>query len=1441
MSEDTPRDAAPLPPARPAPPRRAVSHPWRWLVGVVAALVLLVALGVGMIFWALTTTAGTGWALSLAPGVTVAGAKGALIGDFSAEQLDAVIPGTGTVTLAKPSWQGLRLHRGDAGRWLLVTIDRLQVDRVDFVPSPSTTPTTKAPLSAPSSLRLPLEVIVRDASIGAFRYGGADAVPVEGVHLALHLGADGGALHRFDALAASYDKVQASGSAQIGADAPFAVEARLGIVSAATVPAFRAGVAANGPLAALSVAATARVDASATHGAQSLDADAVVQPFAAWPLGSLHASTQALDLSALVSAAPATSLSGSAVVVTRGLDQPAEVSVDLVNARAGRLGEGLLPVRRIRAELRGQPAEPDVLDVQTLTVDLGSDAVPGGRLTGSGRWTPARATLDVALDKVRPAALDARAPLTTLDGTMQIVGSGLAGGADTAAVDVVAKVAGQLLDPALPRAAPRNARVHLEAHASASAIDLRSVEATLGDASATLSGKLARANASAPWRATGKLAVAGFDPAPWWPGAAGTGLGRGPNALNAKGTFDLVLPAASTGTVFDALNATRGQAALAIERSVVAGVPIEGQAAFVNDDGQARPKIDIVAAGNRLSAEGRVGASAKGGKGARGNAGTRDQWQLTIDAPQLARLAPLLATAGSPAGRPAARPVLSGTLNAKARIDGRWPDVTSDGELHATALHYGDIAVGRAEGRWHLASADNAKIEATLAIDNVTTAGRTIQQVRARLDGTARAHRATLRIESQALPPAWVDALVARAAATGTTMAVTTPAEAASAVAAGRPAPARVAAVETPPGRSEIVVSAEGGLVDARGERLAGWRGRIGELAARSVDAPRRTWLQARDVRGSVFWGGGPLRVHVDPGSAEALGATLRWSRIDYQGAAGPSSPTRLDVQATIDPVAIAPILQQFQPDLGWTGDLAVGARIDVHSTGPIRADIVVERARGDLAVSQDYGTQSLGLTMLRAAVTGDNGVWRATARLAGSSFGTAAADVTARTASAAAWPDAATPIAGTLDVRIANVATLSTWIPAGWRLGGALRASATIGGRLGAPTYTGRLEGSGLSARNFLQGVYVSDGELAVTLAGETAHIEKFTAKGGKGLISITGDAALGAAPTAELKLVADKFQLLGRVDRRIVASGSAALRLDAKAIGLSGKFKVDEGLIDFTRSEAPTLGDDVEVIRRPRGAPSPAAETKALAATPAEPPVGRKVDLDLRIDVGEQLRVRGRGLDASLRGELHITSPAGRIAVDGSIRAVDGTYQAYGQKLAIDRAVISFSGSLDNPRLDVEATRHDLDVRVGVAVTGTVLNPRVRLFSEPEMSDVDKLSWLVLGKASTSAGGNETALLQRAALGLLSGEGPGVTDRVTKALGLDELSVRSGEGGARDTIVSVGKQISKRWYVGYEQGLNSTAGSWQLIYRLAQRFTVKAQAGGDNAVDVNWTLRWK
>ena len=164
-----------------------------------------------------------------------------------------------------------------------------------------------------------------------------------------------------------------------------------------------------------------------------------------------------------------------------------------------------------------------------------------------------------------------------------------------------------------------------------------------------------------------------------------------------------------------------------------------------------------------------------------------------------------------------------------------------------------------------------------------------------------------------------------------------------------------------------------------------------------------------------------------------------------------------------------------------------------------------------------------------------------------------------------------------------------------------------------------------------------------------------------------------------------------------------------------------------------------------------------------------------------------------------------------------------------------------MDNPRLDVLAVRPNTDVRVGVTLTGTAQAPRIKLFSEPELPETDKLSWLVLGRAPDGLGRADTALLQRAALALLSGEGDSGSGRLMKNLGLDELSVRQGEDDARGTVVRLGKQLSRRWYLGYERGINATTGSWQLIYRIAQRFTLRAQSGDDNALDLIWQWRWE
>ncbi len=1403
--------AAPATPTVPIRGRRVGRVVAASLLGVVLALLIALAAGG---WWALRSERGSAWLVSVLPGVQVEGASGRLIGDFSAQRVTIRLPGgKDTLTLNDVAWRGLRIERVAAPRWVRVTLDSLDAKRIDLVLAPSK---STVPIEAPADLALPIELDVRALRIGELHATALGTTPIRDLTARVHLGANDGAEHRVEQLGLAWDQLKATGQLRIASHGLMALDASIALAqqaadpAATALPAWNASATLAGPIKAPVLNATLRAEPVTTRGAerpaQALDARATLRPFAAWPLGDLQASTQALDLSAFASAAPVTALTAQAVATSTASDQPASVSIDLTNALPGRWNEGRLPLRSAKLELAARPDQPSELDLRSFNAELGTPQASAGRITGDGRWSPARWNLAATLSALQPSRLDARAPAMQLSGPVT-----LAGGASTdLTVDVKATLAGAIIE----RGATRNVQLKLDAAVHPQRIELREVLASAGGARATLSGLVTRAGANARWVVKAQATGVDFDPAVWWPGADTSPWRNANNKLNGNGKVDLSVPAtAATQPLLEMLATLRGQAVVTLDKSLLAGVPLTGEASLRSTgDAQAIAALKLDAGGNALRADGRLATS--------GN-GSADAWDVRVDGNALAKLAPVFKLF-QPAGADA---TLAGTLSATARVTGRWPAMTTQGRLDANALRAGAFSAQKAQATWTLGTSASAPVEANVTLTqaalrgsqtNGAAPGPSIDALSLQLKGTGRAHTLDLRAESSARPPAWAESLQGGAAS---------------------PTASRTVAI----------LQAQGGIVDAAGAAgatFAGWRGTIQQIDLRNSSPGSAPLLHTRNVELEALWAGGAARASVQPGRAELLGGAVTWRRIAWQAAAQSGGFAQIEAEAELEPLRIAPLLARAQPAFGWGGDLTIAGRVKIRSAPTFSADVVIERSSGDLTVTDEIGTRALGLTDLRLGLSADNGTWSFTQGLAGKALGVVAGAEVVRTSPQATWPTADAPLSGVLELRVDDLGTWGHWVPPGWRLGGTLHTSASFGGRFGAPEYTGEIAGTKLSVRNFLEGVNVSDGDLAIALKGSNARLERFTAKAGNGTLKLEGDASLGETPKATLKLTAEKFQLLGRVDRRIVASGTGQLQLDKQTLAFDGQFGVDEGLIDFTRSDAPSLSADVVVVRA-KDAPSPAAAASAAAAPSGAanlstaPP--RNVALDLRVTLGEKLRVRGRGLDSGLHGELRITSPGGRLAVNGAVRTADGTYAAYGQKLTIDRGLITFAGAVENPRLDIEATRPNIDTRVGVIISGTPANPRVRLFSEPELSEIDKLSWLVMGRASGGLGRTDTALLQRAALALLAGEGGGPTDQLTKALGLDDISVRQTDGEVRETVIALGKQLSKRWYVGYERGLNATTGSFQLIYRIAQRFTLRAQSGDDNSLDLIWTWRWK
>ena len=445
-------------------------------------------------------------------------------------------------------------------------------------------------------------------------------------------------------------------------------------------------------------------------------------------------------------------------------------------------------------------------------------------------------------------------------------------------------------------------------------------------------------------------------------------------------------------------------------------------------------------------------------------------------------------------------------------------------------------------------------------------------------------------------------------------------------------------------------------------------------------------------------------------------------------------------------------------------------------------------------------------------------------------------------------WPLNA-PLAGELRAQLPRIGVWSALAPPGWRVRGSLGANINITGTRAAPQLTGDLQANDLALRSVVDGIEFGNGRLRAQLDGTRMLIEEFTLQGAGprgtgGTLTAQGEALwLGGQPGVTLNARLERLRASIRTDRQITLSGDLQASLEGKLTQFGGTLKVDQARIVLPEEGTPTLGDDV-VVRSPAGSTRgsvPETKVPRVQVTQAKQ-VQPLLKLNVALDMGQDFRVQGKGIDTLVRGTLTLSGEsltAPRLA--GTLSTLGGQYKAYGQRLDVERGLLRFTGAVDNPTLDILAIRPNLSQRVGVQILGTALLPRVRLYSEPELPDAEKLSWLVLGQPS-SAGGGEAALLQQAALALFGNKAGGMSGGLAASLGLDDLSFRgastNADGTTSQSAVTLGKRFSRNFYASYERTVSGALGTLYIFYDLSKRFTIRAQAGQQSAVDLIFTV---
>lgn len=395
-------------------------------------------------------------------------------------------------------------------------------------------------------------------------------------------------------------------------------------------------------------------------------------------------------------------------------------------------------------------------------------------------------------------------------------------------------------------------------------------------------------------------------------------------------------------------------------------------------------------------------------------------------------------------------------------------------------------------------------------------------------------------------------------------------------------------------------------------------------------------------------------------------------------------------------------------------------------------------------------------------------------------------------------------------------------------RFDGRISANLDIGGTLGAPRFGGTVRGDNLLFELPPYGVYLKGGELRARLDGDYLVLERFSVQAGDGRFTASGTLPLRFEQSeAKINWQAKNFSVLERPDLRLVASGEGTAGFDGKRLSIGGELRAERGHFEI-ETRIPRLGDDVII----------AGQTRAPPRDRTNLPVQLNVDLDL----GSNLTVRMFGLEGKLGGRVNLkTAPDGELRAYGRLETFNATFYAYGQSLQVDPGIIIFDGPLDNPALQITAWRRNQAVEAGVQLTGTVRTPRVALVSQPQVSESERLSWLVLGRAPADVTKADLGLLQAAAGALLArGDSMPLDRRIARSFGLDEVSLR-GSGEAQDRVVAFGKRLSDRVYVSYEQGIGTVVSSLVKVdYALSRRWSLRVETGTSSGGGVFYRFSW-
>ena len=234
-----------------------------------------------------------------------------------------------------------------------------------------------------------------------------------------------------------------------------------------------------------------------------------------------------------------------------------------------------------------------------------------------------------------------------------------------------------------------------------------------------------------------------------------------------------------------------------------------------------------------------------------------------------------------------------------------------------------------------------------------------------------------------------------------------------------------------------------------------------------------------------------------------------------------------------------------------------------------------------------------------------------------------------------------------------------------------------------------------------------------------------------------------------------------------------------------------------------------------------------------------GIDIKTNIRVNIANAFSISGQGLDSHLSGQLQINQQEKQpFQLFGTIQSYDGTFQAYGQNLTIEKGEVTFNGPMENPYVNLRASRHIKaeDIDVGMQIIGLADALDMQLFSTPSMERPEMLSYLVRGRGLDANTDNDTAVIN-----LLVGYGvsnsASLFNYIEKVPFLSNIAVDTeGDGDKMQATISgyVGEKIYLKYGIGVYEPINELTVRMYLL----NRFWLEIISGLEQSTDIYYSF---